>query len=141
MLHALLSSSCRGLWEPFGLPVVTHIFCCCFFDTFFCCCCDMHLFVTQIFFVVTYFLWHVFLWLMFFVVCFFGHACTKMTVVYACMLRFKFQNQFGHKRKFLDNEETHLHTKFHEDMIISYRENHWKLFKISIFGSFFWKTE
>ena len=26
-------------------------------------------------------------------------------------------NQFGQKRKFLDNEETHLHTKFHEDLM------------------------
>ena len=25
--------------------------------------------------------------------------------------------------KLLDNEETHIHTKFHEDLIISYREN------------------
>ena len=26
-------------------------------------------------------------------------------------------NQFGQKRKFLDNEETHLNTKFHEDLM------------------------
>ena len=26
-------------------------------------------------------------------------------------------NQFGQKRKFLYNEKTHLHTKFHEDLM------------------------
>ena len=46
-------------------------------------------------------------------------------------------NQFIQKMKFLDNEEMHHHTKFHEDLMISYRENYWKLSKISIFGVLF----
>ena len=45
-------------------------------------------------------------------------------------------NQFGQKRKFLDNQETHLHTEFHEDLMISYGENRWKRLKIVIVDSF-----
>ena len=43
-------------------------------------------------------------------------------------------NHSSEKRKFLDNLETHLHTNFHEDPMISYRENRQTWLKTGIFG-------